>query len=159
MNEITMNYKFRVVPKDGSDITYASCGGFCFNIRHPKTGELIALRFDFDAAGVRNTEGFDCEYESGRGPMFNELHISKDFEDEYEELGLTVDDITAELLSKAESIEEMFVMIDTKEGGEEAPYSEYVVEEIVLSDGENDYEVSKEVITAFNEKTKSELTS
>ena len=50
-------------------------------------------------------------------------------------------------------------MIDTKEGGEEAPYSEYVVEEIVLSDGENDYEVSKEVIAAFNEKMKSELAS
>ena len=159
MKEVVLEYRFRITPKNGGEITYISCGGFAFNIRHPKTGKMVSVQFDFDATGITHVTDNVYKYASGEGFAFNEYDISSDYKESYEEMGLSMNDITAELLSKAESIEEMFVMIDTKEGGEEAPYSEYVVEEIALSDGENDYEVSKEVIDAFNKKMKNELAS
>lgn len=87
---------------------YIDLGGYTFIV----DGKEIP--FDFEAHGyslnIENGRVY-LEYESGRGFAFNEYDVDSCFDEEYEKLGLTRDDITAEFLASTTKINELYIAV------------------------------------------------
>ena len=107
MNKMQMLAEFKI--KNHTDIKHISVGGFCFNI----DGQSVP--FDFDASGAIIKDGV-VKYESGYGAFFNDFEISDVYNSEYEDLGLDIDDISAEFLASADEIDEFYVHCEDSHG-------------------------------------------
>jgi len=155
MHKICMNavidFKIKGLNKANDDVTY-EVGGFDFDIKNPKSGETIGLCFDFDAFCISNHEAGAIEYSTGKGLVFDDVFLSEDHYEEYEELGIK-DDITAAILAATTNINE-FVFAVFDEDDEYFNYDnvfEYCnIKTISFSDGENEFFVSQDVILACN---------
>lgn len=151
---ISMQTEFNIlknnVPMTREDIKGLSVGGYSFVINE----DLIP--FDWDAfSGNESKNGF--KFHTGYG-FFNDFEISDCYEDDYAELGLTRQDITAEFLASVEAIDEFNVDFYDGEDdhviGDNKGNSEYTINIISISflDMDNDklYHVSNDVIEKFN---------
>ena len=87
----------------GDDDLDAICpGGFTFEVNGK------AIPFDWDASATSEENGV-FTYESGYGSFFNDFDIPNYWDEEYKELGLTREDITAKLLASTNNIQEFFI--------------------------------------------------
>ena len=158
---VDMCATFRLMKKDAEgnfstvtekNVTDLSVGGFIFEI------DGKSVPFDFEASGVR-IEGDLVNFQSGYGPFFNAHYLDDCYDDEYAELGIQRNSLTASVLAATKKIEEFYVTIWDEKGEEHGigtnsdPNADFRLEiiEIELSDENADcYEVSSDVIRCFN---------
>lgn len=153
--QILEKRKGKFAPLTSDDVFNLSIGGYSFEIHD----DLIP--FDWDAFSCNEENGI-FGFETGRGPFFNDYEIPDYFDEEYEEIGLTREEITAEFLASTESIEDFFVNFDDHNGKEHGigwcvdnvNSSQYKINIIELSFVDvktlAEYPVSKEVISKYN---------
>lgn len=153
--QILEKRKGKFAPLTSDDVFNLSIGGYSFEIND----DLIP--FDWDAYSCNEENGI-FSFETGRGPFFNDYEIPDYFDEEYEEIGITREEITAEFLASTESIEDFFVNFDDrneKEHGigwcvDNVNSSQYKINIIELSFVDvktlAEYPVSKEVISKYN---------
>ena len=155
--EMIMRYTLSFEGKDFDEFEYFDVGGYTFKIK----GKNIP--FDFSAYGYdieddnrgreegRNPNRIYLNYESGKGLAFSDYEIDECFDDEYENLGLTRKDITAEALSFVEEIKEIYIDYNYKESMTKQ-LKDFKVEYIEFEDLESGkiYSVNSNVIKAFN---------
>lgn len=153
--QILEKRKRKFVPLISDDIFNLSIGGYSFEIND----DLIP--FDWDAFNVSEENGI-FNFETGRGPFFNDYEIPDYFDEEYKEIGLTREEITAEFLASTHCIEDFFVNFDDYNGKEHGigwcvdnvNSSQYKINiiELLFVDVKtlSEYPVSKEVISKYN---------
>ena len=153
--QILEKRKEEFAPLTSDDIFNLSIGGYSFEIND----DLIP--FDWDAFSIREENGV-FSFETGRGPFFNDYEIPDYFDEEYEEIGITREEITAEFLASTHCIEDFFVNFDDrneKEHGigwcvDNVNSSQYKINIIELSfvDVKTliEYPVSSEVLNKYN---------
>lgn len=112
------------------------------------------IRFDFNAYCHYRTPLEDgrlqVEYITGYGCVFNDFDICDDFEEDYAEIGLTKQDITAKFLASVSRIEDIFIgfLIPNSSDYEDIPIC---IKSIVFTDENNiQHSVPKKVIDAYN---------
>ncbi len=135
------------------DINNLSVGGFTFVV------DGKSVPFDWDAGSTQEQDGV-FHFESGYGPVFNDFEIPDYWDEEYKEMGLTREQITAEFLASATKIEEFFVnAYDLSEeelqiGDNTETDSRYFVELLAVTLEERDtgktFNVDENVIKSFN---------
>ena len=150
------------VPMTNEQARSVSIGGFSFDV----AGKSIP--FDWDAfSGVENNSVFS--FGTGRGWAFNDFELSDCYDQDYEDIGIKRENISAEFLSTTEHIEEFFV--DFSDGNKEVGigfYSdnaneneEYKLELVEISFEDMDtgkyFDVNPEVIRAFNKGIRREF--
>lgn len=143
------------VAMDNSQANAVSVGGYSFDI-----GDK-SVPFDWDAfTGVEHNKVF--EFATGKGFVFNDYELAEYYDEQYEEMGLTREDISANFLASVHHIEEFFVNFEDGDkicgvGGfydnadKDAPYKLELLE-VSFEDLETGkfYDVKPEVLTAFN---------
>lgn len=143
------------MPLTSDDVMNMSAGGYSFEIKE----NLIP--FDWDAFSSSEENGI-FSFETGRGPFFNDYEIPNYWDEEYKEIGITREEITAEFLASVSHIEDFFVNfddLDKKEHGigwfadnvNSSQYKIYIMDIafIDVSTGK-EYPVSKQVIDMYN---------
>lgn len=121
------------VCKDPENIEEISFGGYRFTIG----GKTIP--FDWKACSW-SFNGENVSVDTGYGPFFNDFRLDDCYDEELAKEGLSRKDLTADFLSGAEKIEEIFC-----EGGD------VLLECIVFHDeNANGFRVSNAVINTFN---------
>jgi len=146
------------VPMNKEEAQAVSIGGFSFDV-----GEN-SIPFDWDAFTGYEENGV-FSFATGRGWAFNDFELSEDFDDDYKNMGLKKEDISAEFLASAHHIEEFFV--NFQDGEDEVgigffddnakPDVDYKLELVEISfenmepgkDGEY-HDMNPEVLRAFN---------
>ena len=103
------NKKYVPVTKD--NISCLSIGGFTFDI------EDNAVSFDWDASSGDEENGI-FHFETGWGPFFNDFELTDCFDDDYEEMGIKREEISAEFLASVHHIQEFFIGFDDENGDE-----------------------------------------
>lgn len=153
--QILEKHKGKFVPLTTDDVRNLSIGGYSFEIND----DLIP--FDWDAYSCNEENGI-FSFETGCGPFFNDYEIPDYFDEEYKEIGLTREEITAEFLASAHSIEDFFVNFDDRNGKEHGigwcadnvNSSQYKISiiEILFVDIEtrSEHQVSNKVISNYN---------
>ena len=157
--EISMSSTFQILkdnkPISKEDVSCLSIGGFTFEI-----GDKL-VPFDWDAS-CGDEEDTIFNFETGRGPFFNDYELPDYYDDDYEELGLTREDITAEFLASVNQIIEFYINFDDADGKEQgigwhshnAGNSQYKVKLLAVSfvdiETEMEYKVAPEVIDLYN---------
>lgn len=114
--EFSMIADFRILKNDNGnfvpvahdEVDNIATGGYSFVVG----GETVP--FDWDAFSVDEHEQDDCLFrvETGLGFLFNDFELPDYWDDEYAEMGLSRQDITAEFLASASSIDDFFVYFD-----------------------------------------------
>lgn len=148
---LIMRYEllFDIVRDD--TLEYFSLGGYTFKING------MEIPFDFPTYGYHVTDYDECsnkkciKFESGKGVMFNDFKLDNYYDDEYIDLQLDKNAITAKFLSKVDEILEMhigYVYIHNSKL-KNIEYKNITFED--LTTGEV-YEVSSNVIKQFNKK-------
>lgn len=164
--KITMTAAFKLYKKNkttgcfhqvGEDDFDSVCpGGFTFEVGGK------AIPFDWDASATSEENGI-FTYESGYGPFFNDFEIPDYWDEDYKELGLTREDITAKLLASVNIIREFYINLvpkgedgDVDFSGNDDPETDYVVELLEISFTERDtsktFKVKKKVLREYNGK-------
>lgn len=153
--QILKNQNGNYIPLSSNDVQHMSIGGFSFKI------EDDLIPFDWDAFSISEEDKI-FNFETGRGLLFNDYEISDCYNEAYEEIGITREEITAEFLASAHSIEEFFINFDDRNGkeydigwcGDNVNSSQYKINIIELSfvdiETSNEYLVSNEVISKYN---------
>jgi len=163
MNKISMLVDFQIlqkqngeyVPLSNDETKALSIGGFGFDIN----GDSIP--FDWDAfSGTENNKIF--HFETGKGYLWNDYEIPDYWDDEYADIGLTREDITAEFLASVTHINEFFVDFED-ESGHECQCGDFIdnknepelkVKLLDMSfydlEAERYYDVDKAVLEAYN---------
>ena len=136
------------------DLDGISPGGFTFEV------DGKSIPFDFNAQSTCEEDGV-FHYESGYGPFLNDFEIPEGcWEEDYEQAGLTREEISPKLLASATKIEEFFISLIPADEGEDVevfqePDAEYIVELLAISFEERDtgrsYDVDESVLVRFNE--------
>ena len=90
-----------LVPLTKDEVLSLSLGGYCFSI----SGKEIP--FDWDAFEGNEEDGI-FEFDTGYG-WFNDFELTDCYDAEYNKLGLTREDITAEFLASADCINEVHI--------------------------------------------------
>lgn len=143
------------VPMNNQEARSVSVGGFSFDV------EGRSIPFDWDAfIGVEHDKVF--EFATGRGWAFNDFELADYYDENYADMGIKREDLSAEYLAAAHHIEEFFVNFEDgdQEVGigffadnneKDACYKLELVE-ISFEDVETGkyYEVKPEVLQAFN---------
>lgn len=162
--EVKMKMQLEVLMKNPvpKDNFFCDIGGFEFRING------VGIPFDFNAfSGNYTVQGNSIivDYESGEGLSFKEFDISEDFEERYNDLGLTTDDITAKFLSEVEIIDEFYVQPGMREYtsevektmnlglGGELPMVDYIMTVKSISfydESDTEYPVPPQVIESLN---------
>lgn len=156
---ISMRLKFQLFAKENGSLTMLtkektsglSIGGYCFVIN----GEEIP--FDWDAFSGEEENGV-FEFETGYG-LYNDFELSDCYDSNYEQLGISRDDLTAEFLASPEQIKEVHMnFID--ENGDECDFGwnedseDFKIKllEVSFSDLDNleEYTVNQEILDKFN---------
>jgi hypothetical protein len=101
----------KYVPVTKNDISNLSIGGFTFEI-----GDN-AVPFDWDASSGSEEDGV-FHFETGYGPFFNDFELPDYFDDDYEEMGIKREEISAEFLASVHHIQEFFLGFDDENGDE-----------------------------------------
>lgn len=137
------------------DVLNMSIGGYSFEINE----DLIP--FDWDAFSASEDNGV-FSFETGRGPFFNDYEIPDYWDEEYKEIGITREEITAEFLASVSHIEDFFVNFDDRDGkdhgigwcADNVNSSQYKINilDLFFVDMEtyNEHHVSNEVINKYN---------
>lgn len=99
------------VPLISHDVQNMSVGGYRFEIN----ANLIP--FDWDAFSASEENG-TFSFTTGKGPFFNDYEIPDYWDEEYKEIGITREEITAEFLASVNHIEEFFVDFEDGDGKE-----------------------------------------
>jgi hypothetical protein len=153
--QILKNVNGNFVPISNKEATSVSIGGFGFEI-----GEHT-IPFDWDAFSGSEWEKV-FSFETGTGWFWNDYEISDCYDDEYEEIGIKKEDITAEFLASVSHIDEFFVDFDdadSKEQGigwyayntDKAQYKINILKMSFLDLAtQTEYPVKKEVLDAYN---------
>ena len=129
-------------------------GGFTFEI------DGKAVPFDWDAGSTSEKDGI-FHYESGYGPFFNDFEISDCYDEEYKELGLKREAISAKFLASVTNINDFYINLvlkgedgDCDAGDNSDPDAEFFVEilSICFEDRETGdaFYVRKKVIRNYN---------
>lgn len=143
---------FKQLTKD--DIDDLSVGGFAFVVN----GNSVP--FDWDAHSCSEENGV-FHLETGWGPFFNDFEIPKYWDEEYAEMGLAPEQITAEFLASTTEVEEFYISVfdeeaddDTGIGNNTDANAEFYIELLAISIEEREtgdsYDVDEAVIKAFN---------
>ena len=117
--QISMNVEFQIlekrnkkyVPVSKDNIDGLSIGGYVFEI-----GDN-AVPFDWDASSGNEENGI-FYFETGYGPFFNDFELPDYYDDEYAEIGIKREDISAEFLASVHHIQEFFVNFYDENGDE-----------------------------------------
>ena len=154
--QILENKNGEYIPLTNEEAKYVSIGGFSFVI----DGDVIP--FDWDAFSGYEEDG-KFYFETGRGWMFNDYEISDCYNEDYEDMDIEKEAITAEFLASATDIEEFFVDFETVEGNEgqagwfddnrrnDVQYKINLLEiEFYDVDHNKTYPVAQEVLDKFN---------
>ena len=143
------------IPLTSDDVLSMSIGGYSFEINE----DLIP--FDWDAFSASEENGI-FSFETGRGPFFKDYEIPDYWDEEYNEIGITREEITAEFLASVSHIEDFFVNFDDRDEKEHGigwfadnvNSSQYKVNILELAfvnvSTYEEYPVSKEVISRYN---------
>ena len=143
-------------PISNKEAQSVSIGGFSFEIN----GDTIP--FDWDA--FYGTEcGNVFQFQTGKGFLWNDYEIPDYWDEEYAELGITREDITAEFLASVEHINEFFVDFEDVNGNEcqcgeceqngddNEEYRIKILEMVFIDmETEEEYKVNQEVLDNFN---------
>lgn len=145
---IQMQLEFSFKGKNfDKDFGYIDVGGFTFIINNKE------IPFDFEAytnfIDERN-ERIYVEYVSGKGVFFNSYILDSCYHDEYKEIGLDLNDINAEYLSKVSEIEEIYIGNDDID----KPIEDIKIHSISIIDIDNDIEyiIDKDIINKYNKR-------
>lgn len=166
MPKMTMELDFAIVVQDekGShlltekELMALTAGSFEFKI------DGKDIRFDFKDHCISKTIICDNEeeglwsYIGGEGGLFKSYQLDDCYDEDYKELGISRDILTAEHLSKVSEINEIFVEWELKNNIEKDIASDNVVllvQNISFVDMDTiaRYNVSNDVIRAFNAKS------
>lgn len=157
---ISMYLRFQLFAKENGNLTMLtkektnslSIGGYYFVIKGKE------IPFDWDAFSGDEEDGI-FEFETGYG-WFKDFEISDCYDSDYEQLGISRADITAEFLASVEQIKEVHMNFVDK-NGDECDFGWNENDEdfhikllaITFTDMDNDkeYEVRQEVLDKFNE--------
>ena len=139
-----------LVPLTIVDVPSLSLGGYTFIINGN------AIPFDWDAFSGSEEDGI-FEFETGYG-WFNDFELPDYYDNEYQKLGLSREDITAEFLASVERIDEIhinFVNAADEEidlGCNDDERYKINLLEIVITDMETkkEYKVKQSVLDEFN---------
>lgn len=158
--KISMYSKFQILQKENgeliplskSKVNDISIGGYYFII----DGKEIP--FDWDAFSG-DCDGKIFEFETGYGFVFDEFELSDCYDEDYEELGIKREYITAEFLASVEKIKEFHInFIDNNDKecdfgcNDETEKFKLELLAIVFTDIETgkEYSVDREVLYAYN---------
>ena len=141
-------------PLTKEDLDSICPGGFVFEIGGK------AVPFDWDAQSTSEENGV-FHYESGYGPFFNDFEIPDYRDEEYKELGLKREDITAKFLASVTNIQDFYIDFTLKGaddsegiGTNEDADAEFLIELLAISIEEREtgkaYTVKKKVLQQFN---------
>lgn len=158
--KISMYIKFQLFAKENGNLIMLtkentdglSIGGYYFII----DGKEIP--FDWDAFSGDEEDGV-FEFETGYG-LYNDFELSDCYDSDYEQLGISRDDLTTEFLASPEQIKEVHMnFID--ENGDECDFGwneeneDFKIKllEVSFSDLDNleKYTVNQEILDKFNE--------
>jgi hypothetical protein len=143
------------VPQTFDNVKCMSIGGYSFDVN----GDSIP--FDWDAFTATEENGV-FSFTTGKGPFFNDYEIPDYWDEEYNEIGITREEITAEFLASVSHIEDFFVNFDDSDGKEHGigwfadnvNSSQYKVNILDLAfvnvETADEHPVSKEVINRYN---------
>lgn len=139
-----------LVPLTIVDVPSLSLGGYTFIINEN------AIPFDWDAFSGSEEDGI-FEFETGYG-WFNDFELPDYYDDEYQKLGLSREDITAEFLASAERIDEIHInFVNANDEEIDLGYNDderYKINllEIIITDmeTEKEYKVKQSVLDEFN---------
>lgn len=143
------------VPQTFDNVKSMSIGGYSFEVN----GDSIP--FDWDAFTATEENGV-FSFTTGKGPFFNDYEIPDYWDEEYSEIGITREEITAEFLASVSHIDELFVNFDDGDGEEcgigwysdNVNSSQYKINilNLTLVDVEtlDEYHVAQEVINRYN---------
>ena len=96
--QILENINGKYIPLSNNEARSVSIGGFGFEVN----GNSIP--FDWDAfSGTEENKIF--QFETGRGFLWNDYEIPDYWDKDYEEIGISRDDITAEFLASTTHID------------------------------------------------------
>jgi hypothetical protein len=121
-----------------------------------------SVHFDWDAESCSEENGI-FHLETGYGPFFNDFEIPAYWDEEYAEMGISREDITAEFLASTTKIEEFFINAYDGSGSDEEIQigdnteadAQYFVELIAITLEEREtgktFDVDESVVKAFNE--------
>ena len=158
--KISMYIKFQLFAKENGNLIMLtkentdglSIGGYCFVINGKE------IPFDWDAFSGTEEDGI-FEFETGYG-WFKDFDLSECYDEDYDQLGISRADITAEFLASVEQIKEVHMNF-LDENGEECDFGwnedaeDFKIKllEIAFMDLDNDkeYKVSQDVLDKFNE--------
>lgn len=157
---ISMCIRFQLFAKENGNLIMLtkedtdglSIGGYYFVINGKE------IPFDWDAFSGSEEDGV-FEFETGYG-LYNDFELSDCYDSDYEHLGISRSEITAEFLASVEQIKEVHMnFID--ENGEECDFGwnedaedfKITLLEISFAEVESDkeYKVRQEVLDKFNE--------
>ena len=153
--QILKNQNGKYIPLSSDDVQHMSIGGFSFEI-----GDDL-IPFDWDAFLISEEDNI-FHFETGRGLFFDDYEISNCYDEEYEEIGITREEIAAEFLASVKCIEDFFVNFDDSNGNEHSigwcadnvKNSQYKINilELLFVDIEtkNEHKVSKYVLNKYN---------
>lgn len=153
--QILQNKNGAFVPITNEEANAVSIGGFSFEI-----GEYT-IPFDWDAFSGSERDKVFC-FETGTGWFFNDYEISDCYDEQYDEMGIKKENITAEFLASVDHIDEFFVNfddVDNKEHGigwyadntNDAQYKINILEMSFLDLAtQNTYPVKQEVLDKYN---------
>lgn len=150
--KISMQSKFRImekrngafIPLSNEEAQAVSVGGYSFEIN----GDLIP--FDWDCFYGTESEKIFC-FATGRGLLWNDYEISDCYDEEYEEIGITRETLTAEFLASVESIEEFYVQYDSDFESENDFFIELLEVSFYDLETEKEYFVAQSVLDEFNQ--------
>ena len=161
--KIAMIGDFQILKKQGQEfvpqtfdcVKSMSIGGYSFDVN----GDSIP--FDWDAFTATEHNGV-ISFTTGKGLFFNDYEIPDYWDEEYNEIGITREEITAEFLASVNHIEDFFVDFEDGDGNEHGigwfadnvNNSQYKINIISLAfvnvNTCDEYAVSKEVIDKYN---------
>lgn len=154
---ISMYIKFQILknstPLTKESVQCLSLGGYEFIINGKE------VPFDWDAF-CGNEENGIFEFDTGYGFLFNDFEIADCFDEEYANIGLTKEDITAEFLASAEKIIEIHMNFENEIDEEiDLGYNDdeqykINVMEIIFTDlaTDKEYKVKQEVLDEYNKE-------
>lgn len=153
--QILEKRKGEFIPLTFDDAKSMSIGGYSFEVN----GDSIP--FDWDAFTATEENGV-FSFTTGKGPFFNDYEIPDYWDEEYNEIGITREEITAEFLASVDHIEDFFVDFEDSNGNahgigwfaDNVNSSQYKVNILDLAfvnvETADEYPVSKEVINKYN---------
>lgn len=150
--QILENKNGKLIPLSKKEVTSLSIGGYYFVVNRKE------IPFDWDAfSGDEEDNTF--EFETGYGFLFDDFELSDCYDEDYAELGIARENITAAFLAGVEEIREFHVNFINENNeecdlGTNRDIERYKIEllEILFTDVETqtDFKVMQEVLDKYN---------